>query len=61
MSKYAYLSVALSLAIIALLPLHRYFVSALGNQDWVNMAFGLPIGLAMACNIEIVTHKIRRK
>jgi hypothetical protein len=61
MGKYALISAALSIFVISLLPLHHYLITWLGNQDWMNMAFGLPIGLATAYNIEIVVHKINRK
>lgn len=61
MAKYTLLSAALSILMIALLPLHNHFTALLGNQDWLNMAFGLPIGLALAVNIDLVRNKIRRK
>jgi hypothetical protein len=61
MEKYSAISVFLSIFVITLLPLHHYLLSSLGNADWLNMVFGLPIGLATACNIEIVVHKIRPK
>jgi hypothetical protein len=61
MEKYYLISIALSVLVVTLLPLHQLFVIQLGNQGWLNMVFGLPIGLATACNIEIVIHKIRRK
>lgn len=61
MEKYGLLSVTLSVLIVILLPLHQYFGTSLGHPDWLNMVFGLPIGLAVACNIEIVAHKIGRK
>lgn len=61
MNKYLILSAVLSFLVIGLLPLHHYFIQLLGNEDWLNMLFGLPIGLAIAVNIEIVTHKIKRK
>ena len=59
MEKYGLISLALSVLIVVLLPVHQHFVAQIGNQDWLNMIFGLPIGLATACNIEIVVHKIR--
>ncbi len=61
MGKYSFISAALSILVMGLLPLHHYVISMLGNQNWINMVFGLPIGLATAFNIEIVVHKIRRK
>lgn len=61
MEKYALVSAALSVLVVVLLPLHQILVTSLGNPGWLNMVFGLPIGLATACNIEIVLHKIRRK
>lgn len=61
MSKYALISLALSVLIVVLLPLHQYLLASVGNTDWLNMAFGLPIGLATALNIDIVTNKIRPK
>lgn len=61
MSKYALISLALSVLIVVLLPLHQYLATSVGNQDWLNMAFGLPIGLATAFNIDIVTNKVRTK
>ncbi len=61
MEKYPAISVILSIFVISLLPLHHYLLTSLGNPDWLNMVFGLPMGLATACNIEIVVHKIRRK
>lgn len=61
MNKYFLISAALSFLVIALLPLHHEVIQLLGNEDWVNMLFGLPIGLAIAFNIEIITHKINRK
>ncbi len=61
MGKYSFISAALSILVMGLLPLHHYVISTLGNQNWINMIFGLPIGLATAFNIEIVMHKIRRK
>lgn len=59
MEKYSVISAALSVFIVVLLPLHQIVTSALGRPDWLNMVFGLPIGLATAVNIEIVVHKIR--
>jgi hypothetical protein len=59
MEKYGLSSVALSVLVVVLLPLHQQVVSLVGNQDWLNLAFGLPIGLATALNIEIIVHKIR--
>ncbi len=59
MEKYSLISAALSVLIVILLPLHHIVTAALGSPDWLNMAFGLPIGLATAFNIEIVVHKIR--
>jgi len=61
MEKYPLISVGLSVLVVVLLPLHQYLISSLGNQDWLNMAFGLPIGVVTACNINIVVNKIRRK
>ena len=61
MEKYGLISLTLSVLIVVLLPVHQHFVAQLGNQDWLNMMFGLPIGLATACNIDIIVHKIRRK
>jgi hypothetical protein len=59
MEKYALFSAALSVFVIVLLPLHSHVVSLMGQQDWINMVFGLPIGLATAFNVEIIVHKIR--
>lgn len=61
MAKYTLLSAALSILMVALLPLHNHLSALFGNQDWLNMAFGLPIGLMLAVNIDLVRHKIRRK
>jgi len=61
MEKYPLISVGLSVLVVVLLPLHQYLISSLGHPDWLNMAFGLPIGVATACNINIVVNKIRRK
>lgn len=61
MEKYGLVSLALSVLIVVLLPVHQHFVTLLGNQDWLNMVFGLPIGLATACNIDIVVNKVRRR
>lgn len=59
MGKYAVISAALSLLVILLLPLHSHLVSLFGNVDWLDMAIGLPIGLATAFNIDIIIRKIR--
>ena len=59
MEKQHLISVALSALIVFLLPLHQFLVVEFGNQEWLNMAIGLPIGLATAFNINIVIQKIR--
>ncbi len=59
MSKHMLISAGLSLLVIILLPLHAHLVSALGDQEWLNMAIGLPIGVATAFNVDILIHKIR--
>lgn len=59
MGKPALFSAALSVLVMALLPVHQHLVAQFGNADWLNMAFGLPIGLATALNIDIIVHKIR--
>jgi hypothetical protein len=62
MQKYHVLSAGLSLLVITLLPVHHYLTLQLaGKTDWLNMAFGLPIGLATALNFDIVIRKINRK
>ena len=61
MQKFLVYSAILSLLVIALLPVHHYLVEMLGKKDWLDMAFGLPIGLALALNFDIVIHKINRK
>lgn len=59
MGKYALISAALSLFVILLLPLHNHLVSLFGNVEWLDMAIGLPIGLATALNLDIIIRKIR--
>jgi len=59
MGKYALISTALSLVMIGLLPVHQILVAQFGNQDWLNMVIGLPIGMATVINIDIVITKIR--
>ena len=61
MEKYPLMSMALSVIVVVLLPLHQNLTVLFGQHDWLNMLFGLPIGLATAVNIEIVRKKIRRK
>ena len=59
MRKYAWLSVGLSLLMVALLGVYGQFISLYGQKDLMNMAFGLPIGLILAVNINIVIAKLR--
>ena len=59
MEKHALISAALSVSVVVLLSLHQGLINLVGNQDWLNMVIGLPVGLATACNIDIVLHKIR--
>ena len=59
MGKYALISTALSVLTVVLLSLHQNLILMLGNQDWLNMIIGLPVGLVMALNIDIVVNKIR--
>jgi hypothetical protein len=59
MEKYELISTALSCMMIALLPLHQLLIAEVGNQQWVNMLIGLPIGIATVVNIDIVFNKIR--
>jgi len=61
MKKYYILSAALSLFAIALLPVHSYFVHSIGNVNIMDMAFGLPIGLATAVNLNVIINKINGK
>ena len=59
MGKYDLISTALSLVMIALLQVHQILVAQFGNQEWLNMVIGLPIGVATVINIDIVINKIR--
>lgn len=59
MGKYELASVALSLVMIVLLPVHQILVQQFGSQDWLDMVIGLPIGMATVFNIDIIIHKIR--
>lgn len=59
MGKYDLISTALSLVMIALLQVHQILVAQFGNQEWLNMVIGLPIGVATIINIDIVINKIR--
>jgi hypothetical protein len=61
MKKYYLLSAALSVFAIALLPLHHYLVQSVGNVNIMDMAFGLPIGLATAVNLDVIINKINGK
>ena len=61
MEKYELASTALSLVMIGLLPVHQLLVGQFGNQEWLNMMIGLPIGVATVVNFDIVFSKIRRK
>lgn len=61
MEKYELISTALSCMMIGLLPLHQLLIAEVGNQEWVNMLIGLPIGVATVVNLDIVFHKIRSK
>ena len=61
MKKYYLLSAALSLFAIALLPVHHYLVQSIGNVKTLDMAFGLPIGLATAVNLDVIFNKINGK
>ncbi|MDR3574132.1 MAG: hypothetical protein P4L50_09730 [Anaerolineaceae bacterium] len=61
MKKYYLLSAALSLFAIALLPIHHFFVQTTGNANTLDMAFGLPIGLATAVNLDVIINKINGK
>jgi hypothetical protein len=61
MKKYYVLSAALSLFAIALLPLHHYLVQSIGNVNTLDMAFGLPIGMATAVNLDVIINKINGK
>jgi hypothetical protein len=59
MEKYSLISAALSVSVVVLLSLHQSLIQLFGNQDWLNMVIGLPVGVAMACNIDLVVRKIR--
>lgn len=61
MDKYELVSTGLSLLMIGLLPVHQLLVAQFGNQDWLNMLIGLPIGVATVLNIEIVFTKNRSR
>lgn len=61
MSKYILISAGLSLLAVLLLPVHNLAVSQLGPHSWLDMAFGLSIGLATAFNLDIIARKIRVK
>jgi hypothetical protein len=60
MDKNALISAALSVVVVILLALHQQLVTLMGHQDWLNMLFGAPVGVATAVNIDLVVHKIRR-
>jgi hypothetical protein len=59
MEKHELVSTALSCLIVGLLPLHQLLAAELGNPEWVNMFFGLTIGVAIVFNVDIVVNKIR--
>jgi hypothetical protein len=59
MEKQELVSTALSLVMIGLLPVHQILVAHFGNQEWLNMVIGLPIGVATVLNIEIVFYRFR--
>ena len=59
MEKQELVSTALSLVMIGLLPVHQILVAHFGNQEWLNMVIGLPIGVATVLNIEIVFNRFR--
>jgi hypothetical protein len=61
MKKYYTISAALSLFAIVLLPVHHYLVQSVGNVNTLDMAFGLPIGLATAVNLNVIINKINGK
>jgi len=61
MKKYYILSAALSIFAIVLLPVHHFLVQATGNVKTLDMAFGLPIGLATAVNLDVIINKINGK
>ncbi len=61
MKKYYLLSAGLSVFSIALLPLHHFLVQSVGNVNIMDMAFGLPIGLATAVNLDVIINKINGK
>lgn len=61
MKKYYILSALLSIFAMALLPIHHYLVQSVGNANTLDMAFGLPIGLATAINLDIIINTINGK
>lgn len=60
MSKYHWISAGLSLLAIVLLPIHATLVANTGGAGWLDFAFGLPIGLIVALNIDIIANKIAK-
>jgi steroid 5-alpha reductase family enzyme len=58
MRKHFWISALLSILVIVLLPVHAQAVTAFGNHGWVDIAFGLPIGLITAFNINLIATKI---
>jgi len=60
MSKYHWISAGLSLLAIVLLPIHSTLVAHTGGTGWLDLAFGLPIGLTVAFNIDIIANKIAK-
>ena len=61
MTKYHWISAGLSLLAIVLLPIHSALVARVGGAGWLDLAFGLPIGLIVAFDIDIIANKIHAK
>lgn len=53
---------ALSLLVLTMLPVHNIVnIHLVGKTDWLNMAFALPIGLAIVLKFDLITNKNNRK
>jgi len=54
MTKKSLMSIVLSILTIVLLGAHYLLSAQLGNPDWLNAVFGLPVGMAVALNLSLV-------